>query len=51
MSIGLKRDRLLHDDRGAAIASATAYLQLEAAGLSACMPRLPPTHRQLRRSG
>ena len=35
MPIGLKRDRLLRDDRGEAIASATRTLQLEAAGLSA----------------
>ena len=35
MSIGLKRDRLLRDDRGQAIASATRTLQLEAEGLSA----------------
>jgi len=35
MPIGLKRDRLLRDDRGEAIASATRTLQLEAEGLSA----------------
>ena len=35
MPIGLKRDRRLHDGRGAAIASATRTLQLEAEGLSA----------------
>ena len=35
MSIGVKRDRLLRDDRGEAIASATRTLQLEAEGLSA----------------
>ena len=35
MSIGLKRDRLLRDDRGQTIASATRTLQLEAEGLSA----------------
>src|SRR4030042_3755572 len=35
MAVGLKRDRLLHDDRSAAIASATRALQLEAEGLSA----------------
>ncbi len=35
MPIGLKRDRLLRDDRGEAIASATRTLQLEAQGLSA----------------
>jgi arabinose-5-phosphate isomerase len=35
MPVGLKRDRLLRDDRGEAIASATRTLQLEAEGLSA----------------
>jgi arabinose-5-phosphate isomerase len=35
MSIGVKRERLLRDDRGEAIASATRTLQLEAEGLSA----------------
>ena len=35
MSIGLKRDRLLRDDRSQTIASATRTLQLEAEGLSA----------------
>ena len=35
MSIGLKRDRVLRDDRGQTIASATRTLQLEAEGLSA----------------
>ncbi len=35
MTVGLKRDRLLRDDRGEAIASATRTLQLEAEGLSA----------------
>ena len=35
MTVGLKRDRLLRDDRGAAIASATRTLQLETEGLSA----------------
>ncbi len=35
MPIGLKRDRLLRDDRGEAIASATRTLQLEAQGLNA----------------
>jgi arabinose-5-phosphate isomerase len=35
MAIGLKRDRLLRDDRGEAIASATRTLQLEAEGLAA----------------
>src|SRR3972149_3737438 len=35
MSIGLKPDRLLHDDPGAAIAAAARTLQLEAEGLSA----------------
>ena len=35
MSIGVKRDRLLRDDRGEAIASATRTLQLEAEGLGA----------------
>ena len=35
MSIGVKRDRLLRDDRGEAIASATRTLQLETEGLSA----------------
>jgi arabinose-5-phosphate isomerase len=40
MPIGLKRDRLLRDDRGEAIASATRTLQLEAEGLSALMAAL-----------
>ena len=35
MSIGLKRDRLLRDNHGQTIASATRTLQLEAEGLSA----------------
>ena len=35
MAIGLKRDRLLRDDRGEAIASATRTLQTEVAGLNA----------------
>ncbi|MGD9501490.1 MAG: SIS domain-containing protein [Methyloceanibacter sp.] len=35
MTAGLKRDRLLHDDRGEAVASATRTLQLETEGLSA----------------
>jgi len=35
MTVGLKRDRLLRDERGEAIASATRTLQLETEGLSA----------------
>jgi arabinose-5-phosphate isomerase len=35
MTVGLKRDRLLRDDRGEAVASATRTLQLETEGLSA----------------
>ena len=35
MAIGLKRDRLLHDDRSETLASATRTLQLEAEGLAA----------------
>jgi arabinose-5-phosphate isomerase len=35
MTAGLKRDRLLSDDRGAAVSSATRTLQLETEGLSA----------------
>jgi arabinose-5-phosphate isomerase len=35
MSIGLKRERLLRDDRGQTLASATRTLQFEAEGLSA----------------
>jgi arabinose-5-phosphate isomerase len=35
MAVGLKRNRLLRNDRGEAIASATRTLQLEAEGLSA----------------
>jgi arabinose-5-phosphate isomerase len=35
MAIGLKRDRLLHDDRSEALASATRTLETETAGLSA----------------
>jgi arabinose-5-phosphate isomerase len=35
MTAGLKRDRLLRDDRGQAVASATRTLQLETEGLSA----------------
>jgi arabinose-5-phosphate isomerase len=35
MTTGLKRDRLLHDDRGETVASATRTLQLETEGLSA----------------
>ncbi|HYJ57953.1 MAG TPA: KpsF/GutQ family sugar-phosphate isomerase [Methyloceanibacter sp.] len=40
MAIGLKRDRLLRDDRSQAIASATRTLQLEAEGLHALMTAL-----------
>jgi arabinose-5-phosphate isomerase len=40
MAIGLKRDRLLRDDRNEAIASATRTLQLEAEGLNALMTAL-----------
>ena len=40
MAIGLKRDRLLRDDRGEALASATRTLQLEAEGLNALMAAL-----------
>ena len=40
MAIGLKRDRLLRDDRSEAIASATRTLQLEAEGLNALMAAL-----------
>ncbi len=40
MAIGLKRDRLLRDDRREAIASATRTLQLEAEGLDALMAAL-----------
>src|SRR4029079_3876729 len=35
MTVGLKRDRMLRDDRGEAVASATRTLQLETEGLSA----------------
>ena len=35
MAIGLKRDRLLHDDRSETLASANRTLQLEAEGLAA----------------
>ncbi|MFO7478688.1 MAG: KpsF/GutQ family sugar-phosphate isomerase [Methyloceanibacter sp.] len=40
MAIGLKRDRLLRDDRGEALASANRTLQLEAEGLNALMAAL-----------
>ena len=41
MTVGLKRDRLLRDDRGEAIASAARTLQLETEGLSALEAALP----------
>ena len=40
MTAGLKRDRLLRDDRGQAVASATRTLQLETQGLSALQAAL-----------